>query len=438
MGTLARRGPNLSERQKVQLAGAVGHAAKAALKLYYSRQNNGKFDRDTRHPGKGGGRGRATVQYSKQLRMADNNLWRMKDPSDFQNQSTKALMQKAWGTSPATSNLMAPRGLGYYDAFASQPTSAMTSMSIGPATPIVGKTTCGGGHNGSHGMLDTANPNAHQEAQLLIVAPAPSSAQAVLYQISSSTVGTQHVTAITYHCPQFLEDPPVEAIPTRCSLRIGNYTSALNQGGIIRVLRMTTGILLDSDVTTNDGLKTLMEGIREHRRTVSYRGMELASDKQKNCIVADQSRSLAFQNWDLVTDSRLLPWLSGATPTFDVWPWTTNLYDPTYTPIAILFEPYTNIQPGSGGQPLGNSYQVVIQSQFLAHYKQGSMLANLAASPNSDANTINAHRDHEESKGSALEHIVHGIEGAAKFAWKNRGVIAPFVGQGIQALGRLL
>jgi hypothetical protein len=191
---------------------------------------------------------------------------------------------------------------------------------------------------------------------------------------------------------------------------------------------MTTGVLLDSQYTTNDDLRSLMEGIRDHRRTRTYRGTEFEEDLQKNCIVADQSRSLAFQNFDEVIPSNLVPWLpQGGTPT-DVFPWVRNLYDPTYTPIAILFEPFLNVQPGGAGAPIGNTYQVTIQSQFLAHYKQGTMLANLAISPMSDSNTINVHRDKEEKKGSALDKIWHGVQQVAKFGWQNRAIIGPAVG----------
>jgi hypothetical protein len=268
---------------------------------------------------------------------------------------------------------------------------------------------------------------------LLIVQPTNGATQAVLYKVSSN-VPTDAVSIYAYDSPQLQgSDAPQETIPTRCSLRIGNYTACLNQGGIVRVLRMTTGVNLDPNYTTNETLQTLMQGIRDHRRTRQYKGAQLDEDMQKNCIVADQSRSLMFKNFEEFKSSDLVPWLwvqgQPPSPATATSPFTLQLYDPTYTPIAILFEPFKNVQPGVGG-PIGNTYQVIIQSQFLAHYKQGTMLANLAISPSSDSSALNKHRDHEEAKGSALESILHGAAQAGKFAWTHRssiGALAPML-----------
>jgi hypothetical protein len=255
-----------------------------------------------------------------------------------------------------------------------------------------------------------------------------------LHKISSA-VPTDLIDIVSYNSPQLEADPPVESIPSRCSLRIGNYTAAINQGGIVRVLRMTTGVALDPNYTDNQTLLALMQGIREHRRTRQYKGTQLDDDMQKNCIVADQSRSLMFKNFEQFVSSDLVPWLATGTPPVpptpatQTAPFTLQLYDPTFTPIAILFEPFTNVQPGTGG-PIGNTYQVVVQSQFLAHYKQGTMLANLAISPASDPNTLNKHRDHEEAKGSALDKIWHGVQKVGQFAWNHRadiGALAPLI-----------
>ena len=50
-----------------------------------------------------------------------------------------AFLMAEWKTTPASPNVMAPRGFGYYDAFHNLPDSAMTHMSIGPATPMNAK-----------------------------------------------------------------------------------------------------------------------------------------------------------------------------------------------------------------------------------------------------------------------------------------------------------
>jgi len=368
------------------------------------------------------------IKMPKALSMPDSKLYHREA---FESSDPMSLMHQAWQTTPASSNLLAPRGYGYYDAFETNPMSAMTHMSIGPATPIVAKTTCGGGASGPNGLIDTG---ASRDAQLLIIQPTAGVTQAVLHRISSN-VGTDLISIVAYNSPQLADDPPQEVIPTRCSVRIGNFTSRLNQGGIVRVLRMTTGVALDPNYTDNHTLAAFMEGIREHRRTRQYKGSQLDEDMQKNCIVADQSRALLFKNFAENVSSDLVPWLATGnppvppSPATQTSPFTLQLYDPSFTPIAILFEPFVNVMPGSGG-PVGNTYQVVVQSQFLAHYKQGSMLANMAISPASDPNTLSKHRDHEERKGSALEKVMTGVRNVGKFAWKHRqdfGALVPLL-----------
>lgn len=424
--------PGITHRQKLALARVSGAAAKAALRASFGQQNRGQDSHDAvvqrRRAGASRNPRAPRIRMPASLSMPESHTY---GRDHFEEMSSKALMQEAWKATPASSNLMAPRGYGYYDAFETLPISAMTHMSIGPATPIDAKTTCGGGSAGSDGLIDTG---LSKDSQLLIIQPASSSTQAVLHQVSSA-VPTDLISIVAYNSPQLRADPPVESIPARCSIRIGNYTAAINQGGIVRVLRMTTGVALDPNYTDNATLIALMQGIREHRRTRQYKGTQLDDDMQKNCIVADQSRSLTFSNFDQAVSSDLVPWLwTGSppvapTPATFTQPFTMQLYDPSFTPIAILFEPFVNVQPGTGG-PLGNTYQVVVQSQFLAHYKQGSMLANLAISPASDPNTLNRYRDAEEAKGSALDKIWHGVQKVGQFAWNHRadiGALAPMI-----------
>lgn len=412
--TKAQQQQTLTHKQKLAVARVSG-AAKSALRAAFAQQNRGGDSHDA-VARRRANRGRARP------RMARPDT-RAYGRAQFEANDAKALMMESWKATPASSNLMAPRGYGYYDAFATQPMSAMTHMSIGPATPIDAKTTCGGGGSGPAGLIET---NAFS-AELLIVQPTSDAVQAVLHKVSGA--GSGLINTVSYRSPQLDADPPMETIPTRCSVRIGNYTSSINQGGIVRVLRMTTGVNLAPGYTTNDELLELMQGIREHKRTRQYKGCELNEDMQINCIVADQSRSLTFSNFAQPRSSDLVPWLATGSPpeppspATQVFPFTTQLYDPTFTPIAILFEPFLNVQPGTGGN-IGNTYQVVVQSQFLAHYKQGSMLANLAISPSSDLNVLNKHRDKEEAKGSSLEKIWNGAQRVGRFAMNHRQELA--------------
>jgi hypothetical protein len=187
---------------------------------------------------------------------------------------------------------------------------------------------------------------------------------------------------------------------------------------------MTTGVALDASETTNGELASLMEGIRSHTRTRTYGGEELLESHQKNCTVVDQSKATWFSDWNSVTPNNLLPWTAaeGWDQTGVSSSFTRQLHDPAYTPIAILFEPF--VAAVSGGV-VGNKYEVSVRSQFLAHYTQGSMLANMAISPPSVPDALTKHRDAEEGKGSILEKLGGALRDGASWAWNQKSDIIP-------------
>jgi hypothetical protein len=356
-----------------------------------------------------------------------------------------------WQTTPASSNMMAPRGHGYYDAFATHPVSAMTHMSIGPATPITARSRV---PNTNEFGLPSGIVTGKGQI-LVIIGPASSNVQGMVYT-NQGTVATDPVfmnsivatalplkaplqNAIPETDPSWINDGELrETIPTRCSVRIRNFTAEINRGGLVHVLRMTTGVGLkgtyanySQGTTTNAELDQFCEAIRDHARTRTYEGTDFTgAGLQKNCVVADQSRSLMFKNYNQPIISTDVPWapddslpVTGVPlgQVYAVESWEQYLYDPTFTPIAILFDPFLNVTVGPTGTPIGNSYGITVQSQFLAHYRQGTMLANLAYSPMHDVGgKLNAHRDKEESTGSTLQKImdvaVPVMQGAAAVA----------------------
>lgn len=319
-------------------------------------------------------------------------------------------MKQAWLTNPATSNMLAPQGQGYYDAFNTFAGTAMTHLSIGPATPIVAKTTC------LFPNSQTIRTDWAHGAQMLVIGPCSSNVQGKLFRCSSS-VSDMKCASFSFASSQLSSDDGLsETIPTRCSVRIRNFTNALNIGGTVRVLRATTGMHLDPDYTSNAELLSLMEGIRDHRRTCTYTGKEFVSAQQKNCIVADQSRSLLFTDNSIASGSAQLPWFTsyylnktlpqdfdGSPQTFDyeklVDAFTVYLANPTFSPIVMIFEPF------GADATQANTYEVIVQSQFLAHYRQGTMLANLAIQPSSNHSALERHRNAEEKKGSMLSTV---------------------------------
>ena len=256
----------------------------------------------TGRPARNGGRRRRALQ------MPENVLYQeRRGRTDFSATSTKDLQRQAWKFHPATSNLMAPRGLGYYDAFCMSCSSAVTSMTIGPTTPITGITIVpriATDYNamafaGHSPPLSTAL--GEEDAQLLVIGPARGKVQARIWKArghnkNSAAAYTDHI------CPQLDNDQPVDGLPARCSVQIKNFTNGFARGGRVRVLRATTGRTMIPELTTNEDLWELMSGIRSHWRCATYDGEDFAGKgtavMQKNAIVLDQTRTLTFSPFD--------------------------------------------------------------------------------------------------------------------------------------------
>ena len=126
-------------------------------------------------------------------------------------------------------------------------------------------------------------------------------------------------------------------------------------------------------------------------------------------FVGDHSRSITFQDIGYERSSNITPWWAPSVtenPAANVTSlilFTVHSCDPTYTTIAISFEPLAAVSPGTTGR-VGNTDEVAVRSQFIAHYTQGTMLANLAMDPGT-ANKQRGHQHwgHEECQGSRLE-----------------------------------
>jgi len=416
------------QQHAIQVASSHSKASAQKLRAAFTAQRSGA----RRGGGNGGGnsrpqRSRARAPAQMPSRISHSQVPRGGAPTRSQRQ--------AWAINPATSDMMAPQGHGYYDAFTTFAGSAMTHLSIGPATPIVSKTTC----LMSNG--ESIKTDYQFGAQMLVIGPSSSKTQAMLYRCSSGR-DDDAVDSVAFDSSQLQSDSPSESIPTRCSVRIRNYTNAYSLGGVVRVLRATTGMFLDRDYTSNADFMNLLEGVRDHRRTCSYTGKEFVSALQTNCIVADQSRSLLFADNGVSPSAAVLPWFvneyankalpyadhnSNTRLTFDIEKpvdsFTCFVANPTFSPIVIIFEPF-------GAGATANTYECIVQSQFLAHYRQGTMLANLAITPSSNHAALEKHRNKEEAKGSMLSSV-------GKFLYNHRSEIA----QGISTFagpGRIL
>jgi len=408
--------------KQIQALALAAPRNRAGLKKMFAQQNAGKVPGNTRDQKQRNNR--------QARRMDTSNLTRMPRARNHQKGQMPNMGRGNWDQTPASSNVIAPRGFGYYDAFLHNPFSAAVHMSIGPATPIVGTTVV------SEGMVTQkpfslvgTGPGSGLEggAILLIIMPSTSDTQAVAYYCSSVAT-TDPISGTVYKSPQLQVDKPDNAIPTRCSFRMRNWTQHVGVGGIVRVLRMTTGVALryGTGYTSNGELAQLIEGIRTHSRTRTYGGEELTDTHQKNCTVVDQSKATWFNDWDQDTPNTQLPWTATAgwdqSPTAVTGNFTKELHDPLYTPMAIVLEPFVAAVSGS---TVGNKYEFNVRSHFLAHYAQGSMLANMAISAPTVPEALNRHREKEEDKGSTLEKVGNVIAQGASWAWNNRADIIP-------------
>lgn len=220
----------------------------------------------------------------------------------FNNTPTKDLQRKAWQLTPATSNMMAPKGSEYYDAFRPHPIT--TTMAIGAVTPIPAKTTF---------TISSSNVG----PSLVIIGPSCGHVQAMSWQFklktgltsaqlseaaSGALSGTYYDVSVNrYASPHLLEDHPMEAIPARCSVQVQNVSRKFDVGGSVYCMRLTAGHRINDTSSVGDVLR-FCSGIINDKLATKHMASELnTSALQKNSIVADQSRALMFKDWASVS-----------------------------------------------------------------------------------------------------------------------------------------
>lgn len=190
--------------------------------------------------------------------------------------------------------MFAPRGLGYYDAFAHKPDEIILSATTGPATPITGHSTdtfVGGPvQSGQVDMGPDMGGLTHADTTTRLMVFNPGSSDQVVGVVYKcvSVDGMLKVASTPIEVSQFNDlaaptqnhlmadrrmalDEGVESIPLRMSVRIRNITEALAVGGTVRFLRYNGGTSLLSSIaksfshpvdlagswTTMDGLYTM-------------------------------------------------------------------------------------------------------------------------------------------------------------------------------------
>lgn len=316
-----------------------------------------------------------------------------------------------------TNLYIAPRGHGYYDAFATSPDAATLSATVGPVTPVQGT-----GRQLVAGQ-DPSVFNGHQSNSRVILFNPGSSDSIVGWVMSASASSPTGVTTQEIFSTHFLDMGPtktdaytdanfvdgddnatgtvsmrVESIPLRGSLRLRNITEALSVGGVVRVLRYNGGLNFGEDphgptwtpgqYPTRANYDTIVEMVRNSARTRHFSGRELQEGHQVNCYPADLMRAHTFRQ-----DTSFAECLAY----------------PKYSTTIVLIDDFV----ASSGH--NNSYEINYCVHRAARFAPGSLLHSKAITLRSDPNALNRHT-HKESESEPLKAIKDGIVKSAQYA----------------------
>lgn len=157
--------------------------------------------------------------------------------------------------------------------------------------------------------------------------------------------------------------PPDQGIPARFSLRIRNTTPRLYQGGIVRSLRLATGI--GADGMSGSEVISLASLIRNHPRTRTYSGSELSNALQWDAGIANKTKYQDIRKWHAnnTTDS--------------LTEWYENLENPAMSVLCYLFEPV----PSYGEDKINNTYEFTYAGVYHGRYSATSVLQHQAKPP---------------------------------------------------------
>lgn len=328
---------------------------------------------------------------------------------------------------PSTSHTVAPRGHGYYDAFANLPDSLCLASQVGPCTPVEGFTRVNllgtsGVLAASYGVVDhagvTTTAHVTDNTSLLVFNPGASD-MVVAQHISliadgsnAASVKTDDVSVLAFadfgpvlapHPYHTLNDHDayvgshdglraadadpsgrIESIPIRGSLRIRNITENFGIGGEVRVMRYNGGLNMAS-MTVKEYLE-ICDMLRDTKRALSMDGHELKQPQQSNCYPADHVRSMTFKQDNHFREAVMYP---------------------SYCTLIVLVDNFKASQT-----QVNNSYSVAMTVQRAARFKPGTLLHSKSISPPADAGQHSHHSKLEALKPAAGA-VAKGLMNAA-------------------------
>ena len=323
-----------------------------------------------------------------------------------------------------TNQYIAPRGRGYYDAFAVIPEASVLSSAEGPVTTVqgIGRSLVAGISNvvlslptnggevtktiSTNSRMILFNPGASDGTIAWVLTPTSNgtvSKDPILASQLSVTDGFGPTSVNAFYDLDHVGNPSAlsesgspamrtESIPLRGSLRIRNITENYSVGGLVRVLRYNGGLILPdgaNDAAVGDSswdptspvtaqtYVTLAHMVRNAVRTRHYSGKELQESHQVNTYPADFIRSHQFEQDTSFGEAMCYPKYS----------------------IAIIL-----IDDFSSGSGTNNSYEINMCVQRAARFAPGSLLHSKAITLRAAPDVLNRHT-HAESEGEPLQKI---------------------------------
>jgi hypothetical protein len=257
-----------------------------------------------------------------------------------------------------------PKGLPithHFNAFGPQASQAL-NFSVGPAVQVSGY------------RAQAITPTPGNDATLLIFAPGGGTDQLVGWHLSAGTWSAEFSTAnidTTGISTTVSATSPDTVMCSRGSLRLRNVSRAADCGGVVRVLRLSTGFFATTDAQ-KDALVSLIRG---HTRTVTYSGSSLSQCHQWDAIPVSQGKYMEFNK-----------------PETGI----ASYNDPSVSNLLVLIEDFATAQ----------TYEATVAATYYARYSVSGPLANLSFPP---PTTTIAHtnyvRDTAEAVGSAGKQV---------------------------------
>jgi len=329
---------------------------------------------------------------------------------------------------------LAPRGLGYYNAFKNKPDNAILSQAVGPATMIEGYTRelipgrTPGFHNGGL-VLD---PSAHLDNSTLIVFNGGSSDDKVAMIFHRETIDTgTSVHKKVISLPQFeghgdfnrlhpdvhaepveshTAGPGVESIPLRASIKIRNVSEALSRGGIVRFLRFNGSVGYELTASSKlESLEAVEEMIRSSGRTQTLGGEELVHGHCVNTYPADFVRSNTFS---------------------DATPLGRTMEVPSYCTLFVLID---NFRASTNGT--NNSYEVEFKVQRAARFPPGTLLHSLAKTPVVGDVSHVSRMEADSNHAKPFDQVVDFVKGNARNIFDGVTHAAPLLAKAYKNVG---